>query len=169
MSKFKVGDKVKVVAIREVLDDLLVSDEVSTGDVLKVFHVHSGLLCLHSDDCKKFWFTPEMIELVDPSQPEKKFTLSDLKNGMVITYRDECRSFLFEGSLYSCGDIIKEVDRIEDYYHQDMKTKGNDSFDDIMKVEYMGETLYKRDSSQERKDEILKEIGELQKELDSLS
>ena len=77
----------------------------------------------------------------------KEFTKQDLKDGMVLTYRNGETRVLFDKKLYGTmkeGKLLYHGKTVGEY-SVDLKDQSNIGNDmDIAKVEYMGETLWER-------------------------
>lgn len=107
---------------------------------------------------------------VIPSK-NKPFTKSDLKDGMVVTYRKGWKRVIFKGILYdlTSADLIPSSD-IEYYNDVLQHDKHNDM--DIVKVEYMNEVLWEREEplteEQLRIKELEEGIAKMQEELNKL-
>ncbi len=90
----------------------------------------------------KSWFEDNEceVELV-----KEEFTKSDLKDGMVLTYRNGEKRLLFLGNLYDTNDssLLKSLGSINKYGESLTNYIGEGL--DIIKVEYMGEILWERE------------------------
>ena len=130
--------------------DQNISDYFVTGDIYEVI---DGVIMSKNnnpynpaDPC----FTIEEInkncvpqfELVE----EKPFTKADIKNGMIVTYRNGCKRVVFNEVFYDyivdeigfkSGNILKE-------YNDDLIRYDGFRGLDIMEVEYEGEVLWTR-------------------------
>ncbi|MBM68202.1 MAG: hypothetical protein CME43_01835 [Haliea sp.] len=127
MCKFKVGDKVKrkdgelfsngeqVLTIKEVFYD-------ANYDEWSVRFKETGT-----------YITESKLDLV--------FTKSDLKDGMVVTYRDRQKRVLFEDKFYNMSAI--SAGSYLTFFNDDLTNQSNKDLD-IIKVEYMGEVLWER-------------------------
>lgn len=71
------------------------------------------------------------------------FTKSDLKNGMVLTYRNNEKRLLYELSLYEINDSKLTIANDISSFNNDLTSDAMGEHD-IVKVEYMGETLWER-------------------------
>lgn len=77
------------------------------------------------------------------------FTKEDLKDGMIVTYRDKRQRIVLNGKLFGCCDAehyeycSSLVGYSKELLYQ-TKTGGCKSSIDIMKVEYMGEVVWER-------------------------
>lgn len=112
--------------------------------------------------------------VVEDATNTKTFTKSDLKDGMVVSYResfsgDNFKRVVFKGGLYrvssdgmsmSHGACLK--------YYSDTLKYDNDEDMDIMKVEYIGEILWEREEESEEDKKIRKFATLLQDTLDEL-
>ncbi|QDP64827.1 MAG: hypothetical protein GOVbin2917_142 [Prokaryotic dsDNA virus sp.] len=103
------------------------------------------------------------------------FTKSDLKDGMVVTYRNGWkRVILDKGLLYSDNCLSMSSFHFTkvtlDSFNEDLTYYGHNPRD-IMKVTYMGEILWEREeetAEQKRIKELEEGIAKMQKELNSL-
>lgn len=106
MSKFKVGDKVRVkkdLKINENYNTYTYTDGMHYGYGAKILTIDAidSLLGNHyhmKEDGHHFDWTDDMLELVAP----KSFTKSDLKDGMVVEFRDNpsCPRQIVVGDLF---------------------------------------------------------------------
>lgn len=113
------------------------------------------------DSFKQFkkWFERDgvtKLELVEEENKETTntdFTLSDLKDGMVVTYRNGETRYVFREEFYDItyGNLTGYT--FEDY-NEDLLHHGGNNDEDIVKVEYMNEILWQR---KEKEYYILKE------------
>jgi hypothetical protein len=74
---------------------------------------------------------------------------SDLKDGMVLTYRDGSERYLLDGLIYCKSSSCKvytfyKVNELESYRDDLVFKSHQDPGLDIVKVEYMGEVLWSR-------------------------
>ena len=74
---------------------------------------------------------------------EEIFTKSDLKDGMVVTYRNGNTRLVFNNRFYDTT-YVKISGNTLDNYDDNLKMKGISS-EDIVKVEYMGTVLWERE------------------------
>lgn len=133
MCKFKVGDKVK-----RKDGELFSNDEqvLTVSNLLLAHDSASGFVVVFEETGTNMH--EDALELA-----EIPFTKSDLKDGMVVTYRDGQRQprVLFDGKLYNMinmsniSDLKYFNDDLTDPFYEDV---------DIIKVEYMGEVLWER-------------------------
>lgn len=151
MIKFKVGDKVKK------FDGKAFSNGgfVTTVDKIDGFNVRLKELGT--------WIYEEGLV--------KTFTKSDLKDGMVVTYRNENERIVFKNTLYLPDEDDTLMSRITlAYYNNDLMLPDYSSMD-IMKVTYMDEVLWEREeetAEQKRIKELEGGIARMQEELDNL-
>ena len=136
--KFKVGDRVKVIARKH-------GHCFDIGKVVNIKEVnHEGYVCSSLETNKIWW-------LRDDEVAEVKFTKSDLKDGDIVTYRDGQKRTVF------CNKLINESRLSTQYltsYNESLKkTELQKSQTDIVKVErpVKYETVF------ERNEEILDE------------
>lgn len=136
--KFKVGDRVKVIARKH-------GHCFDIGKVVNIKEVnHEGYVCSSLERNKIWW-------LRDDEVAEVKFTKSDLKDGDIVTYRDGQKRTVF------CNKLINESGLSTQYltsYNESLKkTELQKSQTDIVKVErpVKYETVF------ERNEEILDE------------
>lgn len=136
--KFKVGDRVKVMARKH-------GHCFDIGEVIKIKEVNrEGYICSSLERNNIWW-------LRDDEVAEVKFTKSDLKDGDIVTYRDGQKRTVF------CNKLINESGFSTQYltsYNESLKkTELQKSQTDIVKVErpVKYETVF------ERKEEILDE------------
>ena len=135
--KFKVGDKVKVIAKRH-------GHEFDIGEIVRIEEVSDIDYKCSSLKKNEFWWMGE-DEFV-----EWKFTKSDLKDGDIVTYRNGDKRTAVDGNLInSCGYISKKLSQ----YTNELKDAVIGKSLDIVKVErpVKYETVF------ERKEEILDE------------
>lgn len=136
--KFKVGDRVKVIARKH-------GHCFDIGEVVKIEEVGRADYRCSSLERYAIWW------LGDDEVAEVKFTKSDLKDGDIVTYRDGQKRTVF------CNKLINESGVSTHYltsYNESLKkTELQKSQTDIVKVErpVKYETVF------ERKEEILDE------------
>lgn len=145
--KFKEGDRVKKVNGRDFSNgEFVVTVEGMEED-------YGGVWLKETQS----WLDKDSLCLVQP------FTKSDLKDGMVVTYRDSYSSnnlkrVVFKGSLYRILDDGMSMQHgVYLKYYSDTLEYDNDGDMDIMKVTYMGEILWEREEESEE-DKKIKEI-----------
>lgn len=133
--KFKVGDKVKVIAKKH-------GHEFAIGEIVKIEEVSDRDYKCSSLKKNELWWMGE-DEFV-----EWKFTKSDLKDGDIVTYRDGRKKIVFEDKFYGSNHFV-----LLKYYTEDLKDIDGEEENDIIKVErpVKYETVF------ERKEEILDE------------
>lgn len=131
--KFKVGDKVKVIAKRH-------GHEFDIGEIVKIEEVSDRDYKCSSLEKNELWWMGE-DEFV-----EWKFTKSDLKDGDIVTQRNGLKKMVFENKLYGSNHFVSLT-----YYTEDLKDVDGEEEYDIVKVErpVKYETVF------ERKEEIL--------------
>ena len=133
--KFKVGDKVKVIAKRH-------GHEFDIGEIVRIEEVSDIDYKCSSLKKNEFWWMGE-DEFV-----EWKFTKSDLKDGDIVTQRNGLKKMVFENKLYGSNHFVSLT-----YYTEDLKDANGDEEYDIIKIERPG----KYNTIFERKEEILDE------------
>ena len=133
--KFKVGDKVKVIAKKH-------GHGFNIGEIVKIEEISDRDYKCSSLKKDKLWWMGE-DEFV-----EWKFTKSDLQNGDIGTYRDGRKKIVFEDKFYGSNHFV-----LLKYYTEDLKDIDGEEENDIIKVErpVKYETVF------ERKEEILDE------------
>lgn len=135
--KFKVGDKVRVVAKKH-------GHYFDIGEVVKIKEVNSKDYTCSSLEKNNIWW------LRDDEVAEVKFTKSDLKDGDIVTYRNgDKRTVVAENLINSCGYISKKLSQ----YTNELKDTIIGKSLDIIKVERP--TQYKEVFV--RKEEVLDE------------
>lgn len=133
--KFKVGDKVKVIAKKH-------GHEFAIGEIVKIEEVSDRDYKCSSLKKNELWWMGE-DEFV-----EWKFTKSDLKDGDIVTQRNGLKKMVFENKLYGSNHFVSLT-----YYTEDLKDVDREEEYDIVKVERP--TQY--EEVFERKEEILDE------------
>lgn len=126
--KFKVGDKVKVIAKRH-------GHEFDIGEIVKIEEVSGGYKCSSLKKNKLWWMGED--EFV-----EWKFTKSDLKDGDIVTYRNGLKKIVSGDKLYG-NDLFTSLR----YYPEDLKDVDGEEKNDIVKVErpVKYETVFERE------------------------
>lgn len=128
--KFKVGDKVKVIAKRY-------GHEFDIGEIVKIEEVsdRGGYKCSSLKKNKLWWMGED--EFV-----EWKFTKSDLKDGDIVTYRNGLKKIVSGDKLYG-NDLFTSLR----YYPEDLKDVDGEEKNDIVKVErpVKYETVFERE------------------------
>lgn len=128
--KFKVGDKVKVIAKRH-------GHEFDIGEIVKIEEVsdRGGYKCSSLKKNKLWWMGED--EFV-----EWKFTKSDLKDGDIVTYRNGLKKIVSGDKLYG-NDLFTSLR----YYPEDLKDVDGEEKNDIVKVErpVKYETVFERE------------------------
>ncbi len=138
--KFKVGDKIKKTNGTTFSN----GKYIATVDSIEYNRALGGRIDIYLKETG-FYLPQEELYLAPP------FTKSDLKDGMVVTYRESYDSnnlkrVVFKGSLYSVSEGgMSMLHRVYLKYFSDTLEYGNDPDMDIMKVEYMGEVLWERE------------------------
>lgn len=134
--KFKVGDRVKVIARKH-------GHKFAIGEIVKIDEVSDRDYKCSSLEKNELWW------LRDDEVAEVKFTKSDLKDGDIVTKRNGEKRTLVGKYLHS----VKRASPLT-YYTEDLKDAGGLKEHDIVKVErpIKYETVF------ERKEEILDEV-----------
>lgn len=133
--KFKVGDKVKVIAKKH-------GHGFNIGEIVKIEEISDREYKCSSLKKDKLWWMGE-DEFI-----KVKFIKSDLKDGDIVTYRDGRKKIVFEDKFYGSNHFV-----LLKYYTEDLKDIDGEEENDIIKVErpVKYETVF------ERKEEILDE------------
>lgn len=133
--KFKVGDKVKVIAEKR-------GHEFDIGEIVKIEEISDrGYKCSSLEKNELWWMGEDEFTKV-------KFIKSDLKDGDIVTYRNGGKRTVIAGNLInSNGFISKKLNQ----YTNELKDTITEKSLDIVKVErpVKYETVF------ERKEEIL--------------
>ena len=130
--------------------DQNISDYFVTGDIYEVI---DGVIMSKNNtpyNPADPYFTIEEInrycvpqfELVE----EKPFTKADIKNGMVVTYRNGCKRVVFDKVFYDYTENeigVKSGNILKEYDNNLIRCDGFEGLD-IMEVEYEGEVLWTR-------------------------
>lgn len=135
--KFKVGDKVKVIAKKH-------GHHFNIGEIVKIEHTSEYGYTCKSLKNNVYW------NLRDDEIVKVKFTKADLKDGDIVTYRNgEKRTVIAKKLINNGGCIAKKLDG----YTDELKDTISGINLDIVKVErpIQYETMF------ERKEEILDE------------
>ena len=115
--KFKVGDKVKVIAEKR-------GHEFDIGEIVKIEEISDRDYKCSSLKKDELWWMGE-DEFV-----KVKFTKSDLKDGDIVTYRNGLKKIVSGDKL--CGNDLFAPLR---YYTEDLKDVDGEEEYDIVKVE----------------------------------
>ncbi len=131
--KFKVGDKVKVIAKKH-------GHGFNIGEIVKIEEISDRDYKCSSLEKNELWWMGE-DEFV-----KVKFIKSDLKDGDIVTYRDGRKKIVFEDKFYGSNKFV-----LLKHYTEDLKDIDGEEENDIVKVErpVKYETVF------ERKEEIL--------------
>lgn len=133
--KFKVGDKVKVIAKKH-------GHGFNIGEIVKIEEISDrDYKCSSLKENELWWMGEDEFTKV-------KFIKSDLKDGDIVTYRDGRKKIVFEDKFYGSNHFV-----LLKYYTEDLKDIDGEEENDIIKVErpVKYETVF------ERKEEILDE------------
>ena len=134
--KFKVGDKVRVIAKRH-------GHGFNIGEIVKIEEISDrDYKCSSLKENELWWMGEDEFTKV-------KFTKLDLKDGDIVTYRKGLKKIVSGDKLYG-NDLFAPLR----YYTEDLKDVDGEEEYDIVKVErpVKYETLF------ERKEEILDEV-----------
>lgn len=134
--KFKVGDKVKVIAKKH-------GHGFNIGEIVKIEEISDrDYKCSSLKENELWWMGEDEFTKV-------KFTKLDLKDGDIVTYRNGLKKIVSGDKLYG-NDLFAPLR----YYTEDLKDVDGEEEYDIVKVErpVKYETLF------ERKEEILDEV-----------
>lgn len=134
--KFKVGDKVRVVAKKH-------GHRFDIGEIVKIEEISDrDYKCSSLKENELWWMEEDEFTKV-------KFTKLDLKDGDIVTYRKGLKKIVSGDKLYG-NDLFAPLR----YYTEDLKDVDGEEEYDIVKVErpVKYETLF------ERKEEILDEV-----------
>lgn len=131
--KFKVGDKVKVIAEKR-------GHEFDIGEIVKIEEISDRDYKCSSLKKDELWW------MVEDEFVKVKFTKSDLKDGDIVTYRDGRKKIVVEDKFYGSNNFV-----LLKHYTEDLKDIDGEEENDIVKVErpVKYETVF------ERKEEIL--------------
>lgn len=158
--KFKVGDKVK-----RKDGDFFSNEEkvVTVSHILLAHNLVGGFVVVFAETGTNMH--EDALELVETS-----FTKADLKDGMVVTYRDGEERVVFAGNLFKKDfDFLRVASPLK-WYSEELATDSFRSLD-IMKVTYMDEVLWEREeetAEQKRIKELEEGIAKMQEELNKL-
>jgi len=160
--KYKVGQRVRV------RKDLKKGEQYDKCNVVNDMSKRAGrivTIALVKEDCERYlieednriWYwSEEMFEgLV-------QFTKEDLQDGDIVTDREGCKGFYFDGEFY--GAVINDG-----YLNDELADGDGCKENDIIKVErpVKLETVFEREEEPE-KDEVLQKIEELEKQIAEL-
>lgn len=133
--KFKVGDKVKVIAKKH-------GHGFNIGEIVKIEEISDRDYKCSSLEKNELWW------MAEDEFTKVKFIKSDLKDGDIVTYRNGLKKIVSGDKL--CGNDLFAPLR---YYTEDLKDVAGEEEYDIVKVErpVKYETVF------ERKEEVLDE------------
>lgn len=131
--KFKVGDKVKVIAKKH-------GHGFNIGEIVKIEEISDRDYKCSSLEKNELWWMGE------DEFTKVKFIKSDLKDGDIVTQRNGIKKMVFENKLYGSNHFVSLT-----YYTEDLKDANGDEEYDIIKIERPG----KYNTIFERKEEIL--------------
>lgn len=133
--KFKVGDKVKVIAKKH-------GHGFNIGEIVKIEEISDRDYKCSSLEKNELWWMEE------DEFTKVKFIKSDLKDGDIVTYRNGLKKIVSGDKLYG-NDLFAPLR----YYTEDLKDVAGEEEYDIVKVErpVKYETVF------ERKEEVLDE------------
>lgn len=134
--KFKVGDKVKVIAKKH-------GHGFNIGEIVKIEEISDRDYKCSSLEKNELWW------MAEDEFTKVKFIKSDLKDGDIVTYRNGLKKIVSGDKLYG-NDLFTSLR----YYPEDLKDVDGEEKNDIVKVErpVKYETVF------ERKEEILDEV-----------
>lgn len=134
--KFKVGDKVKVIAKKH-------GHGFNIGEIVKIEEISDRDYKCSSLEKNELWW------MAEDEFTKVKFIKSDLKDGDIVTYRNGLKKIVSGDKLYG-NDLFTSLR----YYPEDLKDVDGEEEYDIVKVErpVKYETVF------ERKEEILDEV-----------
>lgn len=127
--KFKVGDKVKVIAKKH-------GHWFNIGEIVKIEEISDrDYKCSSLKENELWWMGEDEFTKV-------KFIKSDLKDGDIVTYRDGRKKIVFEDKFYGSNHFV-----LLKYYTEDLKDIDGEEENDIVKVErpVKYETVFERE------------------------
>ena len=127
--KFKVGDKVKVIAKRH-------GHGFNIGEIVKIEEISDrDYTCSSLKENELWWMGEDEFTKV-------QFTKSDLKDGDIVTYRNGLKKIVSGDKLYG-NDLFTSLR----YYPEDLKDVDGEEKNDIVKVErpVKYETVFERE------------------------
>ena len=127
--KFKVGDKVRVIAKRY-------GHGFNIGEIVKIEEISDrDYKCSSLKENELWWMGEDEFTKV-------KFIKSDLKDGDIVTYRDGRKKIVFEDKFYGSNHFV-----LLKYYTEDLKDIDGEEENDIVKVErpVKYETVFERE------------------------
>lgn len=127
--KFKVGDKVKVIAKKH-------GHGFNIGEIVKIEEISDrDYKCSSLKENELWWMGEDEFTKV-------KFIKSDLKDGDIVTYRDGRKKIVFEDKFYGSNHFV-----LLKYYTEDLKDIDGEEENDIVKVErpVKYETVFERE------------------------
>ena len=127
--KFKVGDKVRVIAKRY-------GHGFNIGEIVKIEEISDrDYTCSSLKENELWWMGEDEFTKV-------KFTKSDLKDGDIVTYRNGLKKIVSGDKLYG-NDLFTSLR----YYPEDLKDVDGEEKNDIVKVErpVKYETVFERE------------------------
>ena len=127
--KFKVGDKVKVIAEKH-------GHGFNIGEIVKIEEISDRDYKCSSLEKNELWWMGE------DEFTKVKFIKSDLKDGDIVTYRDGRKKIVFEDKFYGSNHFV-----LLKYYTEDLKDIDGEEENDIVKVErpVKYETVFERE------------------------
>lgn len=133
--KFKVGDKVKVIAKKH-------GHGFNIGEIVKIEEISDRDYKCSSLEKNELWW------MAEDEFTKVKFIKSDLKDGDIVTYRNGLKKIVSGDKLYG-NDLFTSLR----YYPEDLKDVDGEEKNDIVKVErpVKYETVFERE-------EILDEV-----------
>lgn len=127
--KFKVGDKVKVIAKKH-------GHGFNIGEIVKIEEISDRDYKCSSLEKNELWW------MAEDEFTKVKFIKSDLKDGDIVTYRDGRKKIVFEDKFYGSNHFV-----LLKYYTEDLKDIDGEEENDIVKVErpVKYETVFERE------------------------
>jgi hypothetical protein len=127
--KFKVGDKVKVIAKKH-------GHGFNIGEIVKIEEISDRDYKCSSLEKNELWW------MAEDEFTKVKFIKSDLKDGDIVTYRNGLKKIVSGDKLYG-NDLFTSLR----YYPEDLKDVDGEEKNDIVKVErpVKYETVFERE------------------------
>lgn len=127
--KFKVGDKVKVIAKKH-------GHWFNIGEIVKIEEISDRDYKCSSLEKNELWW------MAEDEFTKVKFIKSDLKDGDIVTYRNGLKKIVSGDKLYG-NDLFTSLR----YYPEDLKDVDGEEKNDIVKVErpVKYETVFERE------------------------
>jgi hypothetical protein len=153
------------------LADGTMSTDYKVGDKFVVVQVaayfqRGDIITLTEDDmtkCPLFGAGENPCHWSKLEAYKPQFTKSDLKDGMVVTYRNEEKRILIGGEFYEKVDSNWNSTSSIGRYYKDLLRDGSRNLD-IMKVEYMDKVLWEREEEETPEQKEIKRLQGIIKE-----